>query len=185
MTPGDIRAGKPIVTERLILRPYRDDDLPFLAAMNGDPEVMRYLGGTMTPVESNAMVARINAKLASDGHGMAAVERRADGQLLGMCGMSYEVWYPDVLELGWRLARPFWGQGYATEAGRAWARIAFEVYGEQRLISIADAPNDNSTAVMKRLGFTFDHAAELSDDKGDFSAVIYSITREAWAAQAG
>ncbi len=185
MTLDDILAGKPILTDRLVLRPHREEDLPQHAAMNADPEVMRYLGGTLTAAQSDAMAARINAGLASHGHGMAAVERRADGQLLGMCGMSFEVWYPDVLELGWRLARPYWGQGYATEAGRAWQAIAFDVYGENRLISIADVPNAKSIAVMKRLGFTFDHAAELSDDKGDFSAVIYAISREAWRAQAG
>lgn len=185
MTRDDIRAGKPILTERLILRPYRDDDLPLLAALNADPEVMRYLGGAMTTAQSDAMAARINARLASRGEGMAAVERRADGRLLGMCGMSPEIWYPDVLELGWRLARPYWGQGYACEAGRAWLRIAFDVYDEDRLISLADAPNQRSIAVMKRLGFTFDHAAELEDDAGAFSAVIYAITRARWMDQAG
>jgi RimJ/RimL family protein N-acetyltransferase len=185
MTRDDIRTGTPVVTERLILRPYRDEDLPHLVALNADPEVMRYLGGTRTAAQSEAIAARINAKLASDGFGMAAVERRADGQFLGMCGMSPEIWYPDVLELGWRLARPFWGFGYASEAGRAWQRIAFEIFGEPRLISIADAPNAQSIAVMKRLGFTFDHAAELDDNGELFPAVIYSITRETWRAQAG
>lgn len=185
MTLDDIRAGKPIITDRLIIRPYRDDDVPLLAAMNADPEVMRYLGGVRTTAQSEAMAARINARLASHGQGMAALERREDGQFIGACGMSPEVWYPDVLELGWRLARPYWGYGYASEAGRAWARIAFEIYGEPRLISIADAPNDRSTAVMKRLGFSFDHAAELDDNGETFQAVIYSLTREAWRAQAG
>lgn len=184
-TLDDIRAGLPLLTPRLRLRRYQPSDLALLAAMNADPEIMQYLGRPLDRAQSDAMADRINRNLATKAYGMAAVERRADGAFMGMCGFSPEIWYPDDLELGWRLARPYWGQGYATEAGAAWLSFAFEAHGVDRVISIADAPNARSIAVMKRLGFTLDHAAELDDHGETFSAVIYAISRDTWRAQAG
>lgn len=182
---ADIRAGVPILTQRLKLRRYQPSDLPVLAVMNGDPEIMQYLGRPLTAAQSDDLAATINERLATRGYGMAAVERRADGAFIGMCGFSPEVWYPDDLELGWRLGRTFWGEGYATEAGTAWLAFAFEAHGVDRVISIADAPNARSIAVMKRLGFKLDHSAELDDDGETFSAVIYAISRGAWRSQTG
>lgn len=181
-TLESVRAGMPILTPRLMLRRYHPSDLPVLAAMNADPVVMQYLGRPLTTLQTEAMMERINRSLADNGYGMAAVERRTDGAILGMCGFSPEVWYPDDLELGWRLAPAYWGQGYASEAGAAWLAFAFEAHGVDRVISIADVPNARSIAVMKRLGFTLDHTAEL-DDKGEtFAAVIYAISRARWQA---
>ena len=168
-------------TERLILRPFRDEDLPEWAAMNADPEVMEYLGGEpLSREHSDGIAAAVNRQYAAEGIGFLAIERRADGAFLGAGGLHREPWYPDDMELGWRLARRYWGHGYATEAARSWLVHAFTELDLPRVISITDAPNAKSIAVMKRIGMTFDHAAELVEDGVPFDAVIYSITRETW-----
>ncbi len=171
-----------LITERLVLRTFRENDLPQYAAMNADPVVAEFLGGPVDRTESDAIAAWANDLHEREGIGLLAVERADDGQFLGMCGIHHLHWYPDDIEIGWRLAHRFWGQGYATEAAAAWMRLAFEQRRDARLISVTDLPNLRSIAVMRRLGMTFDHEAELEDeDTGDrFTAVIHSITRNAW-----
>ena len=168
-------------TDRLILRPFSGDDLPHYAAMNADPEIMAYLGGPITPQASWAQMEGANQSWRDNGFGKIAVERAADGTFMGMCGLSREPWDTD-LELGWRLARPFWGQGFASEAARAWLAHGFENLDLARIISIADVPNARSIAVMTRIGMTFDHTETLDADGDVFEAVFYAITARAWRA---
>ena len=170
-------------TDRLILRTFRPDDLPLYAALNVDPEVVEFLGGPLSREDSDDIAAYANDLHASDGIGLLAVERTADGQFMGMCGVHVLHWYPDDLEVGWRLAREHWGQGYATEAALAWLRIAFEQCRAARVISVTDAPNVRSIAVMHRIGMTYDHAAQLEEDGVVFDAVIHSLTRDQWLEQ--
>lgn len=166
-------------TDRLLLRPFRDDDLPAWAELNADPEVMEFIGPPLTREQSDNLAATVNRRHASDGIGFLAVERRSDGAFLGVAGLQHEPWYPDDLELGWRLSRRYWGNGYATEAAQSWLEYAFTDLNLPRVISITDEPNQKSIAVMKRLGMTFDHTAALEEDGTPFTAVIYSITRDA------
>jgi RimJ/RimL family protein N-acetyltransferase len=164
-------------TERLVLRPFRDEDLPHWAALNADPEVIEFLGGRpLSRGESDAIADAVNRQYVAEGIGFLAIERSSDGVFLGACGLQREPWYPDELELGWRLAREHWGHGYATEAASSWLAHAFGELDLPRVISITDVPNLRSIAVMQRLGMTFDHAAELDDEGVLFDAVIYSIT---------
>jgi RimJ/RimL family protein N-acetyltransferase len=168
-------------TPRLLLRPFQATDLDAWAALNADPEVMRYLGGEpLTREASDRIAEQVNARYAGDGLGFLAVERRTDGTFLGACGLQTEPWYPDDLELGWRLAREHWGHGYATEAAASWLAHAFTDLDVPRVISITDTPNVRSIAVMRRLGMTFDHTAVLEEDGVEFDATIYSITAAAW-----
>jgi RimJ/RimL family protein N-acetyltransferase len=171
-------------TDRLLLRPYREEDLPAFAEINADPEVMKYLGGVpLTQQQSDEITEGVNNNFVADGIGFLAIERRSDGALLGACGlMRHLAWYPDVLEVGWRLGREYWGHGYATEAATSWLNHAFLERSEPSVISITDTPNLNSIAVMKRLGMTFDHQAELLEEGTPFDATIYSITQETWTA---
>ena len=77
-----------LTTERLQLRVFRDADREPLAALNADPEVMRYLGPPLTLDESDAMIERILRRWADDGHGLWAVERLEDGRFLGFTGIA-------------------------------------------------------------------------------------------------
>ncbi len=95
-----------LTTPRLVLRAFRRDDLPHYAELNADLEVMRYLGGVLTRESSDQMAVWAQERHAREGTGLLAIERRADGAFLGMCGLHVlRDWYPDDIEIGWRLAR--------------------------------------------------------------------------------
>lgn len=176
--------GDPILTtERLILRPFRREDVPRYQAICADPKVMEFLGGVWTPAYTEAVMAGANCD-ARSGDGMVAIEREADGAFVGAAGLSVEQWYPDDIQVGWRLVPAYWGQGYATEAGRAWLGYGFDALGRDRIIAMADVPNHRSIAVMQRLGMVFDHEARLRDGEAEFDAAIYAITRATWRRQA-
>jgi RimJ/RimL family protein N-acetyltransferase len=171
-------------TERLLLRTFLLDDLPFYAALNADPEVVRYLGGEpLTREHSDDIAAWANEVHAEEGIGLITVARREDGAFLGMCGLHHQESFPDEVEVAWRLARKHWGNGYATEAATAWLDHAFGVLHLPRVISIADEPNTRSLAVMRRLGMTFDREATIEDEGIMFEAVVYAITAERWHAR--
>ncbi|HYN74830.1 MAG TPA: GNAT family N-acetyltransferase [Candidatus Limnocylindria bacterium] len=172
-------------TERLTLRTFLRTDLPSYAALNRDPEVVKYLGGPLTRADSDDIAAYANDLHAREGIGLLAVERTADRTFLGMCGIHHLDWYPEDVEVGWRLAREHWGRGYATEAAKAWLWIAFEQLGEPRVISVTDLPNTRSIAVMRRLGMTYDHEADLEEEGTTFHAVIHAVTRDGWLASQG
>lgn len=175
-----IWGGEPIlVTERLILRPFRAEDVPLYQAICADPEVMEFLGGVWSAEQTETVMAGAN-RGARAGDGMVAIERRADGAFVGAAGLGVEPWYPDDVEVGWRLIPRYWGQGYATEAGRAWIDYGFTALGLDRIIAMADTPNRRSIAVMQRLGMVYDHEAHLHEGDSEFDATIYAMTRVQW-----
>jgi RimJ/RimL family protein N-acetyltransferase len=144
-------------TPRLVLRRYRDEDLDVLAAMNADPDVMRYIGDGRPGdrAATAAMLAGQRAHWAEHGFGRWAVERRTERDLIGFCGVGYPTFAPEVMpspEIGWRLARSAWGQGYATEAALASRDHAFAVLGFDHLISLSDPRNVASHRVMAKIG---------------------------------
>jgi RimJ/RimL family protein N-acetyltransferase len=167
-------------TERLVLRPFREGDLDGWAALNADPKVIEFLGPPLSREDSDRTAWAINASYAANGFGFLAVERRSDGAFLGAAGLSREKWYPDDLEIGWRLAPEYWEHGYATEAAASWLDYAFGEAGLPRVIAVTDTPNVRSIAVMRRLGMSFDHEAVLEDDGVPFDATIYALKAEAW-----
>lgn len=143
-------------TDRLILRRWREEDLDPFAAMCADPQIMDWLGGVLTREEAAAYMARSEASFDSSGMGRFAIERRTDGMFLGSSGLMPG---RDVLplgpfiDIGWRLARYAWGQGYAQEAARAVARDGFERLGFTELLAVTTATNVRSRAVMTAIGF--------------------------------
>jgi RimJ/RimL family protein N-acetyltransferase len=167
-----------LTTARLTLRTFRADDLPLYAALNADPEVARYLGGPASREYSDEIAEWANECYAADGLGLLAIERTEDQRFLGMCGLHVLAWYPDDIEIAWRLAREHWGHGYVTEAAEAWLDNAFGARGLPRVISVTDIDNRRSVAVMQRVGMQFDHRAVLPvEETGELlDAVIYSIS---------
>src|SRR6187200_2435950 len=109
-----------LTTERLLLRPFRAEDLPLYAGLNADPRVAEWLGGPLPAEESDEIALWANERWAIDRLGLIAVERRSDGAFLGMCGLHRQRSRPQDVEIAWRLAHEHWGHGYVTEAGRAW-----------------------------------------------------------------
>jgi len=173
-----------LTTPRLVLRTFRLDDLPEYARLNAHPEVARYLGGPLSREDSDDIAAWAQECYARDGYGLVAVERRADGAFLGMCGLHHQASVPDEVEVAWRLAPEHWGHGYATEAASAWLEHGFTHLGLPQIISITDPPNLRSLAVMHRLGMVVDREADIEDNGVWFHAVIHAITPRQWQTRA-
>ena len=116
-----------LVTERLLLRAWRPADRTPFAALNGDPEVMRHFPALLSRRESDSLADRIEEDLEREGWGLWAMEERATGAFLGFTGLQrpgFDAPFMPAVEIGWRLARPAWGHGYASEAARASTRSA-------------------------------------------------------------
>ena len=138
-----------LTTERLVMRAWRDDDLPAYARMTADPEVMRFMGGPLDEWDTWRQMAVFVGHWELRGYGLWAVER--DGELIGRVGLLQPHGWPG-LEVGWLLGRDAWGHGYATEAARASVEHARQVLGAGELISLIAPENTASAAVAARLG---------------------------------
>jgi RimJ/RimL family protein N-acetyltransferase len=150
-----------IETARLVLRPPVPDDLRPLAQINADPEVMRYIGGgrVRSFEETADGVSRAIREWDDRGYGMLSVARRDTGEYIGWVTLTVPTFLPEVLpaiEIGWRLARRHWGQGFATEAAREALHFGFLSCGFDSIISIRHVDNDASRRVMEKLGLHFD-----------------------------
>jgi len=169
-------------TERLTLRGWTPADFEPFAAYMADPEVMRFLGNAQSRGDAWRSLATTIGHWALRGYGMWAVERKSDGAMMGRVGLINPEGWP-ALEVGWTLAKPYWGHGYATEAARAAMRYAFLTQNVDRLISCIDAENLPSQAVAKRLGETKGPSQNLTIRDETFAVDIWSISRETWTAQ--
>jgi RimJ/RimL family protein N-acetyltransferase len=158
-------------TERLILREWRDADRAPYASFNADPEVRRYFyPETKSASECDGMIDRMIAALAGDGFGFLAVERKSDGAFIGETGLTPidqltrdAMHRPGDVEIGWQFGRPYWGQGYATEAARAWLAHAFDVLALPELVSLGCTGNLASRRIMEKLGMSRDPQHDFED----------------------
>lgn len=172
-----------IETERLLLRQFREEDLDAWAAIQAEPEVMHFFGGPATRADAWRTMSFTMGHWVLRGYGMWAVERKADHALMGRIGLLRpEGWAG--LEVGWMLGRPYWGQGYATEAGAASLRYGFLTQDVDRIISNIDPENVNSQAVAKRLGETIGPRSEIVVGGKHYTVDIWSISREDWLKRA-
>ncbi|MFC5826608.1 GNAT family N-acetyltransferase [Nonomuraea insulae] len=172
-------------TERLIMRRWRDADRAPFAEMNADPEVMRHFPSLMTREESDSFADRIEQQFDSLGYGLWALEERESGRFIGFTGLALQTFdapFLPAVEIGWRLAQPAWGHGYATEAARRAVRYAFEEAGLDAIISMTAVRNTRSRAVMERLGMTRDPAEDFDHprvprDSPILRHVLYRLKR--------
>jgi RimJ/RimL family protein N-acetyltransferase len=180
-----------IKTDRLILRPLRDDDLPLVAAINGDPVAMRHFVKPMTREESDAWVARARAIEAEHGLGVWALEVPGLAPLIGVVGLGRTGLAPPLetgVDIGWRLAPAYWGKGYATEGAKAALKFAFEQKGVTEVTSNTVLANTPSWRVMERIGMTrdlmgdFDHP-RVPDGHPLKRHILYRLSRAAWQRQ--
>jgi RimJ/RimL family protein N-acetyltransferase len=164
-----------IETPRLLLRPFRGEDLDAYAALCADMEVMRYIGTGVVLSRSEAWrsIAAMLGHWQLLGYGMWAVERKTDGVLLGRAGFLNPPGWPGF-EIGWTFAREHWGKGYASEAARVALAHAFDVLGRDRVISLIRPGNERSIRVAEKLGERLSGEVELMGSK----ALVYAIGRE-------
>ena len=177
-----------IETERLILRPWRDDDRAPFAAMGQDPQVMATLGPLMSREESDESVDRMIAHQAAQGHCFWPVERKADGAFLGFCGLKQG---PDgtpiagETEIGWRLRSDEWGNGYAREAAEATLAWGLANFVRDSIYAITTPDNSRSWGLMERLNMMrrhdmdFDHPG-VTEDSPLKAHLTYEAKRAQW-----
>ena len=148
-----------IETDRLILRDWCEEDIaPFIRHTN-TPAVMRWLGGVQAGADLEMTLrSRLMRWQAERGFTFWAAERKADGELLGFCGLKIAdtpgTSIEGVHEVGWRLREDAWGQGYAKEAAIASVAYAFETLESDRVVAITFIENVPSWGLMERLGMT-------------------------------
>jgi RimJ/RimL family protein N-acetyltransferase len=178
-------------TSRLLLRRWRPEDLEAFAAMNADPEVMEFFPAPLKRASSDALAGRIEAGFAEYGFGLWAIEVASSGGFTGFVGLSvpsFEAAFMPAVEIGWRLARRAWGQGYATEAATAVLDAAFGPLALGEVVSFTSVANLRSRAVMRRLGMVHDPAEDfdhpsLPPDHRLAQHVLYRTTAARWHQQ--
>ena len=175
-----------LATPRLLLRTWRDADRAPFAALNADPRVMRYFPSTQDRAASDASVDAWQAQFAERGWSNWAVELRESGEFIGFVGLSVPrrpLPFSPCVEIGWRLAPAFWGQGYASEAACEALRAGFDRLGLDEIVSFTALGNTPSRAVMARIGMQdtgedFDHPA-LPEGHALRRHCLYRIRRAA------
>jgi len=150
-------AAPAVITPRLALRTFGEDDLDLIAALNGDPEVMRHMGGPMSRAQSGVMLhERILAYgRAHPGLGIWATIERASGRCLGMHVLNH-IQGECHVQVGYRLFRDAWGRGYATEMSLALIRYGFLQLGLAEVVAITDPGNAASRRVLEKCRLRFE-----------------------------
>jgi RimJ/RimL family protein N-acetyltransferase len=148
-------------TDRLTLRRWRDEDRAPFAAICADPDVMRFIGdgSTQTLEESASAIDRYERQWKDRGFGLFAVELNEVEKLIGFAGLSWPDFLPELLpsiEIGWRIAKPYWGMGYASEAAAEVLSFGVGTLGITDIVSICQLENSASIRIMQKLGMSFD-----------------------------
>jgi RimJ/RimL family protein N-acetyltransferase len=177
--PDDTLDIPTLETERLRLRPFRRSDIDDYAALNADPEGLRFLVGSGgTPWDRGRSWRHLAFRI---GHwqlgcaGMWAAEHRETAAFVGTVGFAAPEGWPGF-ELAGKLARPWWGKGYATEAGRAALSYAFTVLKKERVISLVHPENRASIRAAERIGLRL----EGRIDHLGMEMLCFGIDRETW-----
>lgn len=169
-------------TERLILRQWQSSDLAPFAEMNADPEVMRYFPRPFTFAESEDSFRKVQNVINTNGWGWWALEHKETGEFIGATGLVsvlLHAYFVPAVEVGWRVRKQFWRQGYATEAANAAKDYAQYKLRLPKLVSFTAVQNIPSIGVMEKIGMTrllpnFDHP-NVEDDCPLKEHVVYEV----------
>lgn len=172
-----------IETKHLLLRQWKlDDALPY-AAMNADPKVMEHFPNTLSVVESSIHLKKMQTSIEEKGFGIFALELKETGDFIGFTGLSvpsFESEFTPCVEIGWRIASPFWRKGYAFEAASACLTFGFGNLGLSQIFSFTACSNHPSENLMIKLGMKkwgyFEHP-KLPEGHHLKTHVVYSINK--------
>jgi 3-dehydroquinate dehydratase / shikimate dehydrogenase len=178
-------------TERLILRPWQEDDLEPFAQLNADPRVREYFPGILSRQESDASVKLISNHIERCGWGFWAASLIQTGKFIGFIGLE-DVYFSapfnkftPAIEIGWRLAFNHWGKGYATEGAKGALQYGFDTLNLEEIVSFTAVQNMRSRHVMEKIGMNhdetndFDHP-KLSDGHPLKRHVLYRLKSNEW-----
>ncbi len=168
---------KEFVTERLRLRGWHRGDAPALAAMNADPEVMRYIGSGAKPyAEALERAERLVRERPGDGLGLWAIEEPATGVFHGWAGLI-PLDDTEEIELAYRLPQSSWGRGIATEAARPLLAYGFDELRLECIAAVTDPENRASRHVLDKLGFLYRGRRSAYGVEG---CCYYTLAAAAW-----
>lgn len=144
-------------TDRLILRQWKESDYLAFIKMGLDPEVMKYFPNLLTRDESLQFINKVKEIIDKNQWGFWAVELKQSGEFIGFIGLHNQpeqFKFSPCVEIGWRLAKEYWGKGYATEGAKATLEYAFNKLNLNKVVSFTADINIPSESVMKRIGMT-------------------------------
>jgi RimJ/RimL family protein N-acetyltransferase len=176
-----------LVTSRLDLRRFHDDDLAELAVVFVQREVWQYpYGRGLTHDETAQFIETQNRHWLEHGFGCWVAREVSGGRVIGYLGLSVPAFLPEILpavEVGWRIDPSVWGRGYATEGATAALDSAFNTLGLEHVCSIPQADNPASARVAERLGMRLMREVTIpaNERRGALKALLYDIGREDWA----
>jgi ribosomal-protein-alanine N-acetyltransferase len=155
-TPLGDKTTPTLTTARLDLRPFTASDVEPLYLLLQEPDVLRYFPNPSTPPRDRVerIVTHILAHWQEHGFGWWAVHERSRPHLLGWCGLTF---LPETgeTEVAYCLGKPYWGQGFATEAATASLRFGFDTLALSRIIGLVHPENKASSHVLEKLGMSF------------------------------
>jgi RimJ/RimL family protein N-acetyltransferase len=157
-----------IETDRLILRRWQPRDVEPFVSLNADPRVMEFFPAVLSRSESEAMILGMERGLDKQGAGLWATELKENKDFIGFIGLSvpgYALPFSPCVEIGWRLAFDYWGNGYAQEGARAALAFGFEKLHLKEIVSFTTAGNLRSRRVMERIGMTHDAQGDFDHPK--------------------
>ena len=146
--------------------------------MYGDREVMRFVGSedsfSEDVEESRRRLERLIEHHERHGFSLWAVTDRGSATVMGDCGLILYAHEGPEIELGFRLGKPYWGKGYATEAARAWVAYGFEELGLDRIVGVTHPDNTASQRVLEKVGMRYERMADYGDER----VRLYAVERE-------
>ena len=172
------------ISKRLGFRAFKQEDEHPFRLLNQDKAVMKYFPFLLSDEASKDFMERINNNLQNNGYGFFAVEIIKTGQLIGFIGLqkvTFESEFTPCIEIGWRIRREFWNQGYATEGAMACLKYGFEEQKFDKILSFCPKVNKASERIMQKIGMTkqgeFLHP-KILDYPRISSCVWYEITKK-------
>ncbi|CEG56596.1 GNAT family N-acetyltransferase [Legionella fallonii] len=172
-------------TERLLLRAWKDEDIGAFFVMGQDPTVMEFFPGLWSMDMVTSFINRMNSQLADKAFTLWAAEEKNSKNFIGFIGLNSPIWeahFTPCVEIGWRLATPFWGKGYATEGAKRALEYAFKSLKLEEVVAFTVPDNLRSRRVMERIGMTRDLNGDFLHPKLDHDSpfakhVLYTIQR--------
>jgi RimJ/RimL family protein N-acetyltransferase len=175
--------AKPLQSERVLLREWRESDVAPWIALNLDAENLKYFPRVYSVEESLASYMRIRDLLNENSFGLWAAEEKSSGEFMGFVGLMHhnipDISFMPCYEIGWRLDKKYWGKGYATEAAKVVLAFGLEQLELEKIYSFTAKGNLPSIKVMKKIGLqerpelAFEHP-RVPDESPLKSHVVYS-----------
>ncbi|WP_119343853.1 GNAT family N-acetyltransferase [Facilibium subflavum] len=155
-------------TKRLILRTWRQTDLPLMSEINQNPKVMYYFPERQSIMQTKAFIDKCMDHYKKHGFTFYALELKGTGEFIGFTGIAqvgFVSHFTPAVEIGWRLAYRHWGEGFAPEAAQAVLTLGFDCFHLPEIIAFCVKENQNSRRVMEKIGMQYDPQGDFDHPK--------------------